>query len=147
MSKEFKGEIDISASRNRVWEVISGHDFVPQWAQIFGSSVSVSGEWKEGGEFWCWGEDGNGLASRMMQCKHGVLAKLEHVGAVVNGERAELEGHHAEWKGLREEFALAERDGGCALSVRSESPDSLGDHMAEKWPLVLQKIKELAEAE
>ena len=144
--KVFSGEIAINAPRAKVWEALSAPESASQWAGVFGGDLpSFSGEWKEGGEWLAWDENGDGLVARFLRCVPEEIAEFEHVAGLKKHERCELAGTHAEWKGLREVYALADAGGKTALSVRSELPDSCAKLMSEKWPRVLEKIKELAE--
>lgn len=141
-------DIFINASRARVWEVLSAPSFMSRWAGVFGDdSPNFSGEWKEGGELRGWDKNGDGIVSRLVRCEPELFAEFEHVAGLAKGEKCELAGDAAEWKGLRETYALADESGGCKLSVRAEPPKSAREFLTEKWPLVMAKIKELSETD
>ena len=142
----YQDQININAPRAKVWAVLSTPALIWKWADVFGGTPSnFSCDLKEGGELRFWNEDGDGLVGRCLRCVPRAYIEFEYVAAVKHHKIAVLAGDWAEWKGLRNSLSMLVDGEETSLAARSESAESMRGFFAEKWPLALEKIKELAE--
>lgn len=141
----FTGEINISAPRARVWELLLNADSFAQWSSVFEGGVTPAAEagWEEGGVVRFSNADGDGVIAEITRMRDGEVVEWKYIGVLAAGNesRDDNEG----WLGLSESFSLADADGGVNFFVRSEHPESYREYFADKWPQAMQKLKTLAE--
>lgn len=142
-AKSFTGEIFISAPRARVWDALLNADSFAKWSSVFEGGITPDGEWTEGGKVRFRNADGDGVVAEVLRLRETENVEWKYVGVLADGR--ENDSDDEGWLGLCESFSLSESDGGTALSVRSQCPESYREYFSQKWPRALAALKELAE--
>ena len=145
----FSDSLIIDASQDRVWDILLGAETFPKWMAAFDSEMRFIGEWSEGSEVKICNANGEGMILQVEEHVSRAHIKLVYVAKFEKGKRVEFSGKDAEWKDAYESynaFKLTNKKGGTLFHVESQCPQSWHEYYAKKYPLALEKIKQLAEA-
>lgn len=142
--------IEINATREKVWDVLFGKETYPKWTTVFSEGSKVETDWKKGSKALFIDESNRGMVSRIAENVPNEFMSIEHLGMYDNG----VEDYDSEdvkmWAGAKENYTLTETDGKTALNIfmemdESEANKPMIDMFAGMWPKALLKVKELAE--
>ena len=135
-----KKSIEIKASDDKVWEVLTTGDMVTEWAAPFGLGTTVESHWTENAPV-TW-KDGNGNHIMKGKVEISYPAKMLKVGfyeGINTGEDDEL----GEYK---EHYLLSEREGKTTLRIESGPlTDEYIEKVSPQWDSALTIIKTLSE--
>lgn len=141
-----KREIDINASKEKVWNVLLDDTFTRAWYKEFSEGTHVETDWEVGSKAVFTDNTGDGLISSVIANKPAELLSMQFEGMVKNGvEDYESAGAKA-LKGGFETYRLSERNGVTHLAITSDTGADYFEFMAAAWDKALQKIKELSES-
>lgn len=142
--------IEINASREKVWDVLFGEKTYPIWAAIFSEGSSVKTDWKKGSRALFVDTQNRGMVSRIADNVPNEFMSIEHLGMYMDG----VEDYESEavksWAGAKENYTLTDLGGKTNLHIFMEMDESeknkpMIDMFADMWPRALAKVKELAE--
>ncbi|SFH19132.1 SRPBCC domain-containing protein [Pedobacter insulae] len=143
--------IEINASREKVWDVLFGEKTYPIWTTAFSEGSKVETDWKKGSKALFLDSSNRGMVSRIADNVPNEYMSIEHLGMYDNG----VEDYESEqvkmWAGAKENYTLTDLGGKTNLHIfmemdESEQNKQMIDMFAEMWPKALAKVKELAES-
>jgi uncharacterized protein YndB with AHSA1/START domain len=148
--------IVIRADRSRIWSTLTGRKSFGEWCGQFEPGSRYEGDWSEGSTVRMFGPDADstdpggsehGVVARVEKHVTGEILELRHVGVILKNE-VRTEGEEAEeWIGCEEVYTLEGGPHAFTLHVRNRVPESCAEFVTPRWPLALDKIRELAESE
>ena len=139
--KKLEFSIEISATKEKVWEALWKDENYRNWAAIFQEGSYAESDWKERSEIKFLSPDNNGM--------YGVIEKLvpnekmyfKHLGEIKNGQKQEASyGEEA-----IERYDLIEENGKTILTATMNAPEEYIIYFSRVFPTALEKIKEIAE--
>ncbi len=142
--------IEINASREKVWDVLFGVETYPIWTTAFSEGSRVETDWQKGSKALFLGSEDSGMVSRIADNVPNEYMSIEHLGMIKNG----IEDYDSEevkrWAGAKENYTLTDLGGKTNLHIfmemdESEENKQMIDMFADMWPKALDKVKELAE--
>ena len=142
--------IEINATREKVWDVLFGKETYPLWTKAFSENSNVETDWKKGSKALFHDGNNKGMISRIAENVPNEFMSIEHLGMYDNG----VEDYESEqvktWAGAKENYTLTEADGKTNLHIfmqmeESEANKPMINMFADMWPKALAKVKELAE--
>lgn len=142
--------IEIKASREKVWDVLFGKETYPKWAAVFSEGSNVKTDWKKGSKAIFLDESDRGMVSRIAESVPNEFLSIEHLGMYDKGVEDYESEHVKAWAGSIESYTLTEANGITNLAVLMEVQESednkpMLEMFADMWPKALAKVKELAE--
>jgi len=142
--------ISINASPETVWAILWGTETYPQWTSAFCEGSHAVTDWQKGSKVLFLDGKGSGMVSRVADNVPNQYMSFEHLGEVKNGvEDTESEQVKA-WAGAHENYTLKKVDNHTELLVEMDSaaiPEDFKSFFMSTWPLAMDKIKALAEAQ
>ena len=145
--KEYK--INISAPRERVWEVLWDDASYRAWTAAFAEGSKVETDWTEGSKVLFLDNNNQGMVSRIEKNKPNEFMSIKHLGIVKDGVEDYDSEESRKWGESFENYTLKPVNGGTELVVDMTAnaiPKEFETYFAEAWPKALNKLKELAEA-
>lgn len=140
---EMQFTIEISESKERVWDTLWRDDTFREWAGLIDPGTYLKGELKEGNtvEFIS-AENGYGVTSLVDKLIPNEYLLLKHKA---DTQEAGTKDRNDEWTGGEESYKLVEENGTTTLTVAFGVPPELEKYFGENYPKALQRVKELAE--
>lgn len=138
--------IDISASKERVWQVLTDEAYTRRWYAEFSEGTYADTDWSLGSKAVFKDSKGSGLVAKIVANKPAELLSMQFQGMVIDGvEDCESDLAKALQAG-HETYHLSGDDVSTRLSIECDSdPDSF-EMMSASWDKALQRIKRLAES-
>ncbi len=141
--EEITYEININATKERVWKVLWDDTTFREWAGIIDPGTYMIGDLKEGNEVqYISAENGYGVTSLVEKVVPNVYLLIHHSSDTQDFGKQTRD---KEWTGGNESYTLTENNGSTTLTVKNDMPPSQVEYFSQIYPKVLQKIKELAE--
>ena len=142
--------IEINATKEKVWDVLFGEETYPKWTAVFSEGSKVETDWKKGSKALFIDESNRGMVSRIAENVPNEFMSIEHLGMYDNGVEDYDSEHVKMWAGAKENYTLNETDGKTTLNIfmemdESEANKPMIEMFSEMWPKALVKVKELAE--
>lgn len=138
-------EIEIEASREKVWKVMWVEENYGLWTSAFTEGSFIKGELKQGGRVHLLAPSGEGMYSDIAYVKENEWLIFSHIGYVKDGEELPLDEETAKWTGSFESYKLSKSATGTLLTVEVDNQKEYHDYMNEAFPKALQILKELCE--
>lgn len=140
---ELRFSINIHASKQEVWRTLWNDNTFRQWADIIDPGTYMVGELREGQTVqFISSENGYGVTSLVEKVTPSEYLVLKHRADTQN---IGTERRNDEWTGGSETYVLEEKNEEVRLTVTFDVPTEMKDYFKLKYPLALEKIKELAE--
>lgn len=140
---EMKFEIDIHATKEKVWDTLWQDKTLRDWAGVIDPGTYMVGELREGNEVqWISAENGYGVTSLVEELVPNEYLLLRHQADTKN---TGTEVREKEWTGGAESYELAEKDSVTTLKVTFDVPIEMEGYFNDAYPKALNKVKELAE--
>jgi hypothetical protein len=143
--KTIKNAIEIKASKDKVWEVLTRQPFLDEWTSAFMAGSVVKGEFIEGAQVLYLDPSGMGVAGKVTECKVNEALKVEILAEITNGEPDFGHPNTKRWEGAYDYYQIAQAGGITTLSVDTAFPAEFYNDFVPGWNKMLEKIKELAE--
>jgi uncharacterized protein YndB with AHSA1/START domain len=143
--KTINKEIEIKASKEKIWEVLTAQPYLNIWTSAFMEGSVVKGEFKEGAQIIYSDASGNGVAGKVVVYKPNEELKVSIVAEITNGEPDFNHPDNKKWEGAYDHYSLTEKEGVTTLTLESASPAEYYNDFVPGWGKMLEKIKELAE--
>jgi hypothetical protein len=141
--KEMQFLVEISATKEKVWDTLWQDETLREWAGIIDPGTYMSGELKEGNEVqFISSENGYGVTSLVEKLIDGEFLLLRHHADTQEGGKQEREN---QWTGGKESYSLAEKDDTTTLTVAFDVPPELKEYFKDNYPKALEQVKVLAE--
>lgn len=135
-------EIEINASKEKVWETLWQDVTFRQWAGIIDPGTHMVGDLQPGKEVQFISANGYGVTSLVEKLVPGEFLLLKHHADTQDNGAQERE---EEWTGGEESYALREKNGAVTLTVAFDVPTELEDYFDDNYPKALERVKKLAE--
>lgn len=141
--KELQFQVEIHASKEKVWNTLWQDETFRQWAGIIDPGTYMAGELKEGSEVqFISSENGYGVTSLVEKLTANEFLLLRHHADTQDDGKQERE---KEWTGGEESYSLADKDGITILTAAFDVPPELEEYFKLNYPKALAQVKILAE--
>jgi uncharacterized protein YndB with AHSA1/START domain len=141
--KELQFQVEIHASKEKVWNTLWQDETFRQWAGIIDPGTYMAGELKEGSEVqFISSENGYGVTSLVEKLTANEFLLLKHHADTQDSGKQERE---TEWTGGEESYSLADKDGITILTAAFDVPPELEEYFKLNYPKALAQVKILAE--
>lgn len=143
---------EIQAPVRKVYETMLGlndratYEF---WTATFNPTSTFEGSWDMGSKILFVGVDENGkrggMVSEVVDNDPGKRVSVRHYG-FVDGENEITTGEQVErWSGGHETYNFKEENGRTTVVVELDTLEEYLDYFNEKYPLAMEKLKEVCE--
>lgn len=143
--KTIEKAIEIAASREKVWEILTDDRFTPRWYGEFSLGARPETTWEEGSKVLFTDLSGGGLVGEVVVNEPLRMLSVEYQGVVFGGEEDYTSEDAMNVKGSEETYLLTDEEGQTQLNVKSDIIPKYFDSMSSAWERALRKIKLLAE--
>ncbi|GAB3513447.1 SRPBCC family protein [Emticicia fontis] len=144
--KTIRKSIEINASDEKVWDVLTQDTYTREWLAIFSPGSYALTDWQLGSKVVFADHTGSGIIGRIIVYNPYELLSIEYYG-VLNDNKEDFDSPEADiFKGAREIYQLSSNEGKTVLDIESDISEGAFDTMSESWDEALIKIKSLAEA-
>lgn len=141
--KEMKFSIEISASKEKVWDTLWQDETFRQWAGVIDPGTYMIGDLKEGNEVqFISSENGYGVTSLVEKLREGEFLLLRHSADTQDSGKQE---RAQEWTGGEERYSLVEQGNTTTVTVAFGVPLELEEYFKVNYPKALERVKELSE--
>lgn len=138
-------KIEINAPKEKVWNVLLGETTYPVWTAPFAEGSRVITDWQIGSKALFVNAEGDGMISKIAEHIPNEYISIHHLGMYMNGVEDYESDEVKKWTGAIENYKLSTKDGKSLLSVELDTTEDHKSYFEEKWPIALEKVKELAE--
>lgn len=143
--KTIEKAIEIAASRDAVWEILTDDRFTPRWYGEFSLGARPETTWEEGSKVLFTDLSGGGLVGEILVNEPLNMLSVEYQGIVFGGEEDYTSEGAMSVKGGEETYLLTDKEGQTELCVKVDILPEYFDSMSSAWERALEKIKLLAE--
>jgi uncharacterized protein YndB with AHSA1/START domain len=144
--QNIRHSIEISASKEKVWEVLWSDQTLRDWANIIDEGTYMEGQLQEGHEVnFMSGNSGYGVNSRVEKLIPNEFVSFKQVADIKIDKDGSIEKRDKQWTGGLDSYELTENHGKTELSNIQDVPDELVEMFKTRIPQALQRIKVLAE--
>lgn len=141
--------IEISASKEAIWKVITDQTTYQDWSSAFMPGSRYEGDWSEGSKIRFIGpsdEGDNGIVAKVLCHVPGQSLTMQHIAVLSSGVE-QYEGDVFDtWIPATEEYWLEPSYDGQQLRIISQVPNDYFESFTVCWRNALARIKELSEA-
>jgi hypothetical protein len=140
--------INISASREKVWNTLWDETTYPEWTSVFAQGSRAETDWKKGRRALFHDGKNTGMVSTIVENKPNEFMSIKHLGIIKNGVEDPDNEENKQWAGAIENYTLREADGETSLHVEisgADIPREFEDYFLQTWPKALDRLKEPSE--
>ncbi len=150
--KKLEFKANIHAPVTKVYNIMLGMDSkstYEEWTALFNPTSTYEGSWTKGSKILFIGVDENGekggMVSRIAENIPYQFVSIQHYG-LVKSDQEITEGPEVEkWANGFENYTFEEMNGITTVTVTLDTTEEFVDYMNEKYPIALDKLKELCE--
>ena len=150
--KKLEFKTNIHAPVTKVYNIMLGMDSkstYEEWTALFNPTSTYEGSWTKGSKILFIGVDENGekggMVSRIAENIPYQFVSIQHYG-LVKSDQEITEGPEVEkWANGFENYTFEEMNGITTVTVTLDTTEEFVDYMNEKYPIALDKLKELCE--
>ncbi len=148
--KTLKFQIDIDASREKVWDSIVNDAKYRKWCSAFYEGSYFEGGWNQGDSIHFIAEsdkgEKEGMVAEIAGSKYPECISIRHLGQLVKGKVDTTSDDVKKWAPSHENYTLqALGKDKTRFLVEVESVDSYADMFNDMWPRALKLLKEVSE--
>ena len=138
---------EISASAQKVWQVLWDESTYPLWTNEFnpGGGSLIRSDWQVGGKTFFLDGKGNGMVSTIQSKEEPYEMVFKHLGEITNGVEDTSSDKVKAWAGSLEEYHLSENNGVTTLTASVQTDDAWEKMMTNGFTKGLEEVKKLAE--
>lgn len=141
--KEIQFQIEINASKKRVWKVLWEDRTFRDWANKIDEGTYIEGEIQEGKDIqFLSSVNGYGVTSLVEKFRPEEVAVFRHRA---DTKKSGQQTREKEWTGGLESYSLKEKNGVTTLVVVMDIPLELEEIFQTSFPKAMERIKELSE--
>jgi len=145
-NKRIKKSIQISAPKEKVWDVLFTDHYTRIWYKAFGEGSRADTDWEVGSKAIFSDDSNSGLIGEVIVNQPNEKLSVEYKG-ILNNDQEDYDSELAkEVKGGRETYHISEKEGGTYLEIESDMAPEYFDEMSEAWDNALEKVKTLSES-
>ncbi|MBW3519951.1 SRPBCC domain-containing protein [Flavobacterium sp. NKUCC04_CG] len=138
-------QIEISASKKRVWKTLFGEKTYGLWTAAFCEGAYYKGTLDVGSRIHFLSVGGSGMYADVVFSKPNKSIYFQHLGELTDFIEQPINEKTERWSGAFENYILVKSAGKTLLTVEVDlSPDYV-DFFDNAFPLGLKKVKELSE--
>ena len=138
--------ININAPKEKVWKTMWDKENYKIWTAPFCEGSYYEGDLAQDSRIHFLSPDGSGMYSDVMFLKENSLVVFRHVGNLKNCAEQEVDDESRHWTGCFEVYRLVEINANTTeLEVEVDVTEGHIESMKKKFPLGLEKLKELSE--
>lgn len=134
-----KFEEIISASPEKVWDVLWEDKTYRQWTAVFAVGSYAESDWKQGSEIRFLGPEGSGMLSVIETRVENRLMVFKHLKDIVKGELKETS-----WSGATESYELVAKGEETLLIVELQSTEGPLKYFQDTFPKALDLVRKLS---
>jgi uncharacterized protein YndB with AHSA1/START domain len=135
----------IRSPRQHVWETMFSPDGYRTWTAPFMEGSYYSGSWEQGQKIQFLSPGGEGMTAEIAESRPHQFLSIRHLGEVRDGVEDTTSDKVRAWAPAYENYALAEADGGTALTVSVDTLAEYEQYMQDTFPKALAALKALCE--
>lgn len=139
--KTISFSINISAGKEKIWDVLWDTDTYEKWTSVFMQGSYYKGELKQGNTIQFLGKDGGGMSSlveKMVENEQMVFAHQREIKDSVETDSV--------WQGAKEIYYLKKDDGpGTELQVIMDVTPDMEAYFSQIFPKALAIVKQISE--
>ncbi|MBA4853078.1 SRPBCC domain-containing protein [Emticicia sp. BO119] len=144
--RTIKKSIEINASKEKIWDVLTQDPYNQKWYSIFSPGTYALTDWQLGSKVVFADNSGSGIIGRIIIHDPYELLSIEYYG-VLNDNKEDFDSTEAQiFKGAHETYRLTSKDEKVVLDIESDMSDGFFDTMSASWDKALIKIRELSES-
>lgn len=148
--KKINLEIEIEASREKIWTSIVDVKLYRLWAEEFIEGSYFEGGWKKGDaiQFLALNDAGNldGMVSEIAESDYPTYISIRHLGYIINGVIDTTSDTIKAWAPSYENYTLeALGDQKTKFKLEMDAEDQYYDMMLEMWQSAMKKMKQINE--
>ncbi len=143
--KTIKKQIDINASKEKVWDVLTKDELNRIWFTEFSEGTTAKTDWQVGSKVIFIDNSGFGIIGKIIENKPGEALSIQYIGVVNNGAEDYESEEAKNIMNSLETYKLSENNGVTHLDVSSDMGEEYFEMMEAGWDRAMEKIKDLAE--
>lgn len=143
--KKLVFEVNIKASREKVWEKLWDKESYTLWTKPFTEGSYYEGELKEGNRVHLLSPTGEGMYSDIEILQENELLIFKHIGMLKDKKELPLDEETKTWTGCFESYRLKQNDGSTLVIVEVDTIENYVDWMNKSFPMALQELKKISE--
>jgi uncharacterized protein YndB with AHSA1/START domain len=143
--KTIKKVVDIRASQETVWKVLTEDQYIRQWYTAFSEGARAETDWKVGSNVLFIDDSKTGLIGKITHNKPNELLSVAYMGMVFNGKEDYEHKESIAVKGGYETYTLQQKGNTTELTISGDMSDGLYNAMSALWDNALLKLKSVAE--
>lgn len=143
---------DINATAQKVYETMLGlkdKTTYETWVKTFNPTSTYEGSWDKESKILFVGTDENGnksgMVSKVEENQPAKYVSILHYGFLQNGAEVTTGELVEKWAGGHENYSFEENNGITTVTIAMDVVDDYLDYFNEKYPIALNKLKEIAE--
>lgn len=136
-----KFNIEISASREKVWNALWDDACYREWTSVFTPGSYAKSDWQEGSRIEFLNPSGNGIYAIIDKKIVNTRMVFRHQGEVKEGK--DIAG--TEWLNALEAYTLDDHNGGTLLITELDTTSDFEQYFKDMFPKALQAVKLIAE--
>lgn len=140
--KKLEYKTQISANPEKIWETLWNQETYKIWSGVMNEGARFEGNFEEGAFIDLYDANNNGMFNFIERNIPNKEMTMQHKGWIYNGVRDDQG-----WEESRETYSLTENEGGTELKISVDALDEFEGFFNSNYPKVLEKVKELSEAE
>ncbi|CAE6957804.1 2-keto-3-deoxygluconate kinase [Vibrio campbellii] len=138
--------VEIAATPQRVWSVLTDVELYKRWAQAFSPQSRFDGVWEEGGDITFFDPDMGGTRAVIDTVQPLHKLEFHHVAIFNPDNRQQLDGDLAsKWIGSREIYQIDMLDDRLLLSITIYTHSDFVSMFNHGWEKALPLIKTISE--
>ena len=138
--------VEIAATPQRVWSVLTDVELYKRWAQAFSPQSRFDGVWEEGGDITFFDPDMGGTRAVIDTVQPLHKLEFHHVAIFNPDNRQKLDGDLAsKWIGSREIYQIDTLDDRLLLSITIYTHSDFVSMFNHGWEKALPLIKTISE--
>ncbi|PQJ49511.1 2-keto-3-deoxygluconate kinase [Vibrio campbellii] len=138
--------VEIAATPQRVWSVLTDVELYKRWAQAFSPQSRFDGVWEEGGDITFFDPDMGGTRAVIDTVQPLHKLEFHHIAIFNPDNRQQLDGDLAsKWIGSRETYQIDTLDDRLLLSITIYTHSDFVSMFNHGWEKALPLIKTISE--
>ena len=142
-------EIEIEATREKVWKVLWDDETYRQWTLPFCEGISegsyAESDWNEGSKIYFMSSNGDGMNSVIERKITNEYMAFKHIGELKNFVEMPINDATVQWSGAMETYRLTQNNTVTELEVSVDCVEKYVDYFQKIFPKCLGIVKDLSE--
>jgi hypothetical protein len=144
--KQIQKSIDIRASKEKVWQILTDQKYLLQWYAAFSAGSRAETDWQTGSKAIFQDDSNCGLVAHIVENKYAEKLIIEYDGEMINGKEVYDSPAAQAVKGGLECYYLRPDGDITHLAITCDMGEEYFQMMSDAWEKALDKIKKMSEA-